>query len=110
MGLFNSLFVNKQKKISDFISRGAIIIDVRSKGEYDSGAIPGSKHIPVQTIAGEIATIKKWNKPVICVCASGVRSASAAAILKANGVETMNGGTWMSVYKKIGYVNFSKEH
>lgn len=101
MGLLSSLFGNKKKKIADFVSRGAIIVDVRSKGEYDNGAIPGSKHIPVQTIGTKATTIKKWNKPVICVCASGARSASAAAILKGQGIEAMNGGTWMSVYKKI---------
>lgn len=101
MGLFSSLFGNKKKKIDDFTSRGAIIVDVRSKGEYDSGAIPGSKHIALQTISGKVATIKKWNKPIICVCASGARSASAAAMLRSSGIEAMNGGAWMSVYKQL---------
>lgn len=35
--------------------------------------------------------IKNWNKPVITCCASGMRNASAAGILKSNGVEVMNG-------------------
>jgi len=78
MGLFG-LFGNKSKKIEDFTSRGAIILDVRSKGEYDQGAIPGSKHIPLQSVASKISEIKKWNKPVITCCASGMRSASALA-------------------------------
>lgn len=101
MGILSRLFGNKQKKIDDFISRGAIIVDVRSKGEYDSGAIPGSKHIPVQTIGSKVTPLKKLNKPVICVCASGGRSASAVAILKSQGIEAINGGTWMSVYNKM---------
>lgn len=101
MGLLSSLFGNKQKKIADFISRGALVVDVRTKGEYDSGAIPGSKHIPLQAVGTYITTIKEWNKPIICVCASGARSASAAAILKSKGVDAMNGGSWMSTYKKI---------
>lgn len=101
MGLLSSLFGNKKKKIDDFTSRGAIIIDVRSKAEYTHGAIPGSKNIPIQTISTQVSKIKKMGKPVICVCASGARSASAAAILKGQGVEAMNGGTWMSVYQKI---------
>ncbi|HAT63228.1 MAG TPA: sulfurtransferase, partial [Flavobacteriaceae bacterium] len=41
MGLFDFLFGNKTKKIDDFKSRGAIILDVRTKGEYQGGAIPG---------------------------------------------------------------------
>jgi phage shock protein E len=101
MGLFTSFFGKKQRKLDDFFSRDAVIIDVRSKAEYDNGAIPGSKHIPLQTIATNAAKIKSWDAPIICVCASGARSASATAILKSKGIETMNGGGWLSLYKKI---------
>lgn len=101
MGLFDFLLGNKSKKIEDFNSRGAIIVDVRSKGEYDSGAIPGSKNIPLQNISSKINEIKKWDKPVITCCASGMRSASAAGILKSNGVEAMNGGGWFSLNQKL---------
>lgn len=101
MGLLDFLFANKSKKIEDFKNRGAIIVDVRSKGEYDGGAIPGSKNIPLQTISSKMNEIKKWNKPVITCCASGMRSASAAGILKSNGIEAMNGGGWFSLSQKI---------
>ncbi|HLW33908.1 MAG TPA: rhodanese-like domain-containing protein [Aequorivita sp.] len=101
MGFLDFLFGNKNKKIEDFKSRGAIILDVRSKGEYDNGAIPGSKNIPLQNINSKISTIKKWNKPVICCCASGMRSASAAGILRGQGVEAINGGGWFSLSRKL---------
>ncbi|SRX76244.1 rhodanese-like domain-containing protein [Aequorivita antarctica] len=101
MGLLDFLLGNKTKKIEDFKSRGAIIIDVRSKGEYDGGAIPGSKNIPLQNISSKISEIKKWDKPVIACCASGMRSASATGILKSNGIEAMNGGGWYSLNSKL---------
>lgn len=101
MGLFDFLFGNKNKKIEEFKNRGAIVIDVRSKGEYNSGAIPGSKNIPLQQISVRIEEIKKWDKPIITCCASGIRSGSAAGILKSNGVEAMNGGGWFNLSKKI---------
>lgn len=101
MGLLDFLFGNKSRKIEDFKNRGAIILDVRSKGEYDSGAIPGSKNIPLPSLNAKISQIKKWNKPVITCCASGMRSASAAGILKTNGIEAMNGGGWFSLSKKL---------
>ncbi|MFQ3239427.1 MAG: phage shock protein E [Olleya marilimosa] len=101
MGLFSFLFGNKANKIKEFTDKGAIILDVRSKAEYDSGAIPGSKHIPLQQIQSKVADIKKWNKPVITCCASGMRSGSAAAILRSNGIEVMNGGGWQSLYGKL---------
>ena len=101
MGLFSFLFGSKNKKIDDFKSRGAIILDVRTKGEYQGGAIPGSKNIPLQQITTRMAEIKKWNKPVITCCASGMRSGSAAALLRSNGVEVMNGGGWFNLSQKL---------
>lgn len=101
MGLLDLLFGNKSKKLEDFKSRGAIVLDVRTKGEYDNGAIPGSKNIPLQSLNSKISTIKKWNKPVICCCASGMRSASAAGILRSQGVEAINGGGYFSLSKKL---------
>ncbi|WNH09177.1 rhodanese-like domain-containing protein [Thalassobellus suaedae] len=84
-----------------FKKRGAIIIDVRTKAEYSQGAISGSKNIPLQNINSKIQEIKKLNKPVITCCASGMRSGSAAAILKSNGIESMNGGGWSSLNNKL---------
>jgi len=101
MGLLDFLFGSRNKKIQDFKSRGAIILDVRTKSEYENGAIPGSKNIPLQSINSKISTIKKWNKPIICCCASGMRSGSAAGILRSQGVEAMNGGGWFSLSKKL---------
>ena len=101
MGLLDLLFGNKNKKIEDFISRKAIIIDVRTKAEFDSGAIPGSKNIPLQTINSRIKDIKKLKRPVITCCASGMRSGTAASILNGQGIETLNGGGWRSLYQHI---------
>ena len=47
---------------SELIKNGAVIIDVRSKGEYASGHIKGSLNIPLDSIQGNIEQIKKKNK------------------------------------------------
>jgi len=101
MGLLDVLFGNKNDKIKDLLTRDAIIIDVRTVNEYKQGAIPGSKNIPLQVINGKINDIKKFNKPIITCCASGMRSGSAASILKAQGIEAVNGGGWMSLSRKL---------
>ncbi|WP_166965937.1 rhodanese-like domain-containing protein [Yeosuana marina] len=101
MGLLDFLTGNKTDKINDFTSRGAIIIDVRTKEEFRQGAIPGSKNIPLQTINSQINAIKKLNKPIIVCCASGMRSGNAASILNSNGIETINGGGWSSLRNKL---------
>jgi phage shock protein E len=102
MGLFDFLTGgNKTDKVKDFQSRGAVIIDVRTKEEFTQGAIAGSKNIPLQIINSQITAIKKLNKPIIVCCASGMRSANAASILNSNGIETINGGGWLSLKSKL---------
>lgn len=86
---------------ANLVKQGAIILDVRSKGEYQGGHIKGSINIPVDTLNNNLSKLKK-DKPIITCCASGIRSASAKNILKSNGfTEVHNGGGWMSLQNKI---------
>ena len=75
----------------------AIIIDVRSEGEFQQGHVKGSINMPLPTITGQIHKIKGMKKPVVLCCASGMRSGSATSILKSAGVECYNGGSWMNL-------------
>jgi phage shock protein E len=83
------------------MAEGAIILDVRSAGEYSRGHVKSSKNIPLDKLNAQMATIKKWNKPVIACCASGMRSGSAVAILKNNGIEAYNAGPWQKANKLV---------
>ncbi|MEC3905412.1 rhodanese-like domain-containing protein [Tamlana sp. 2201CG12-4] len=103
MGIINLLFGNKKDRIKAFKARHAIIIDVRTEHEYSQGAIPESKNIPLQIIPSKIQDIKNYNKPIITCCASGIRSANAASILKASNIEVINGGGWKSLYSKLQF-------
>jgi rhodanese-related sulfurtransferase len=102
MGLLDFLgFGNKSQSIQEFIAQGAIIIDVRSPGEFAGGHIKGSRNIPLNEISTKIDEIKNQNKPVITCCASGMRSSQATSILKQNGIDALNGGGWQSLQSKI---------
>ena len=102
MGLLNFLGFGKKKiQIQDFVQRGAAIIDVRSPGEFGSGHIKGAQNVPLDTINQKVEKIKKLNKPIITCCASGIRSAGAASILKQHGIECINGGGWNSLKSKL---------
>lgn len=68
------------------IASGAKIVDVRTPGEFRGGAYPGAVNIPLQILAGRLREIPK-NRPVVLYCASGMRSASAARVLKRAGYE-----------------------
>lgn len=102
MGLLSMLgFGGKSESVKEYMDKGAVIIDVRTPGEFQGGHIKGSKNIPLDTIGNQIKSIKKLNKPVIACCASGMRSAQATSILKSNGIDAMNGGGWQSLENKI---------
>ena len=86
---------------SELIKQGAIVLDVRSKGEYQGGHIKGSINIPVDVLSSNLGKLKK-DKTIITCCASGMRSASAKSILQSNGFANVhNGGGWMSLQDKI---------
>ena len=87
---------------AELVKQGAIILDVRSKGEYSSGHIKGSVNIAVETLSSNLDKLKDKNKPIITCCASGMRSAAAKNLLKSKGyAEVYNGGSWGSLRNKI---------
>ena len=83
--------------LQEIISRGAIIVDVRTVKEFQAGHLNHSKNIPLDKLHESLSKLDK-NKPVITCCASGARSASARRLLLSNGfTEVYNGGSWMSL-------------
>ncbi len=87
--------------MAKLIGQGAIIVDVRTKAEYQGGHINGSKNIPLDKIAKEVESLKKLNKPVITVCRSGNRSGMAKSILTSAGMKVYNGGAWTNLKRQI---------
>jgi len=101
LGFLKKLFGGTTVDFKELVNNGAVIIDVRSPGEYKSGHIQGSKNFPLDTIRNKVNDLKKLNKPVITVCRSGARSGMAKGILKSAGIEVYNGGPWFSLQNKI---------
>ena len=98
----NNLFGFKKKDYAALVKNGAIILDVRSKGDFSSGHIKGSINIPVDQLSNNLARLKDKNKTIITCCASGMRSGSAKTILLNNGyTDVHNGGGWGSLNGKI---------
>lgn len=98
MGLFG-MFSQKDTagKIQEYLNNGAIVLDVRTLGEWNEGHIEGAKHVVLNTIPENLETIKAYNLPIIAVCKSGGRSQSATDFLSQNGVDVINGGPWQNV-------------
>ena len=96
---FIELIFGKKVNLQEVISNGAVILDVRTKAEYQSGHLRNSINIPVDNLQQNLKKLNK-DKPIITCCASGARSASARSILKSNGFEKVyNGGSWNSLKK-----------
>jgi len=72
-------------KAKELVEGGAKLVDVRTPSEHRSGHIKGSLNLPVQDLARRMAEIGEKDKPVVVYCASGMRSASAASMLKRAG-------------------------
>ena len=101
IGFLKKLFAGSSVNFKELVSKGAVIIDVRSAGEYKAGHVQGSKNYPLDNIRSKVAELKKMSKPVITVCRSGSRSGIAKGILKSAGIEVYNGGAWTSLKNKI---------
>jgi rhodanese-related sulfurtransferase len=86
---------------ADLVKNGAIIVDVRTPDEFNSGHIQGSINIPLDQIENKADELKRKNKVVITCCRSGSRSGMAMSLLKEEGIECYNGGPWNMLDNKI---------
>lgn len=66
-------------------TKGAVLLDVRTKEEYDNYHIEGSLHIPLDRLDTISQNIPDKAAPIFVHCLSGGRSATAADYLKRNG-------------------------
>ena len=68
-----------------------VLLDVRTDAERQSGSIKGSLHIPLGSLRTRMKELERYRKAtIVCFCASGSRSASAALLLNQNGFTSGN--------------------
>ena len=78
--------------IQEKIAEGAVIIDVRTPGEFAARSYPKAKNIPLDDLSSRLGELPK-NKPIVLYCASGARAAQAAGILERSGFkDVVNAG------------------
>jgi rhodanese-related sulfurtransferase len=100
MGFFSSLFGPTAPTISASelneklkFGKHPVVVDVRQPDEFNLGHIAGAKLIPLGEIRKRLGELPK-GREIVCVCASGSRSRSAAKVLLKEGftVLDMQGG------------------
>lgn len=64
------------------VKQGALLLDVRTPGEFASGHVEGAINIPVQELEEKLASVPaKKDQPIVVYCQSGRRSAAAKQVL-----------------------------
>jgi rhodanese-related sulfurtransferase len=84
---YNAASVNTKLKAKEHI----VLLDVRTSRERSARRIDGSIHIPLQELRNRMGELEKYrSKEIICYCASGNRSLSAAVIIRKQGFRAAN--------------------
>ncbi len=104
MNLF-SLFSNQDinKGVDKFRNTsGSVLLDVRTKKEYNQGNIEGSINIPLDRLEVVQEAIKNKKTPLFVYCHSGARSTQAVDYLKRIGYTNVeNIGGYMNYKEKV---------
>src|SRR5437868_9423645 len=72
------------------------LIDVREPGEWDAGSIGGARLLPLDKLRADPKTALPRDRPMVFICAKGVRSMQAAKLAERLGYERiyhLAGGT-----------------
>src|SRR3954467_5073622 len=80
------------------VASGAVVLDVRSPGEFAEEHLPQATNVPVDTVRDRIADVEKLtggdkSRPIVVYCAKGSRAAKAKLVLEEAGyTRVVNGG------------------
>jgi len=94
------------REVHEHLGNGVVLVDVRETEEWDTGHIPGAKHVPRSYLESRIeGAVGDRDARVVLYCASGNRSALAAYTLREllgyDNVASMTGG--ITLWKDRGY-------
>jgi len=82
---------------------GPLVVDVRSPGEFASGAYPGAVNIPLDQLPQRLGELGSRDREIVLYCASGARSGYAAGILQQSGFANItNGGGLVHMMRRRG--------
>lgn len=82
------------------IRSGALVLDVRTAGEYQGGHYGGALNIPVQELEDRLNELGDRKRAIVVYCASGARSARAAGILSQAGfTNVVNAGGYADLMR-----------
>ncbi len=73
------------EKARQLVAEGAVLLDVRTREEFQKGHPEPARNIPVQELAQRLGEVGPPGTKVVVYCASGGRSAMATQLLLRSG-------------------------
>jgi rhodanese-related sulfurtransferase len=94
--LFRRSGLISAKNARAYLKSGALIVDVRTAGEFVTGHLPSAVNLPVHELETSVTRrVKNKNQVLLVHCQSGIRSGIAKKKLRAMGyANTFNLGTY----------------
>ena len=87
---------NTQPTQQKAVTNEPLIVDVRTRGEFQSGAFPGAVNIELDQLQARLNELGEKSRDITVYCASGARSAYAQRMLQQMGfTDVKNGGGLM---------------
>lgn len=77
------------------VEAGALLLDVRTTGEFAGGHVEGAINIPLSDLEARFSELET-DRGVVVYCQMGSRSARAATILRQRGVDVFDLGAMSS--------------
>ncbi len=74
------------------VSSEPLIVDVRTRGEFQSGAYPGAVNIELDQLAARVNELGEKSREITLYCASGARSAYGVRVLQQMGFTNVKNG------------------
>jgi formylglycine-generating enzyme required for sulfatase activity/chromosome segregation ATPase/CRP-like cAMP-binding protein len=74
------------EQAASLVEEGAIWLDVRLPGEFENGALPGARNIPLSGLRDPSTRLEEDGRFILC-CDTGRRSASGAFVLSQRGLD-----------------------
>lgn len=103
LGMLRSLLGGSNDELVEALRQGAVIIDVRTRAEYQGGHVAGSKNIPLNEVPAALEGHPAAKTIVFC-CASGGRSGQATSYATSKGYTAVNGGPWTTVNRAVQHI------
>ena len=93
-------FINYEQLDDYLLDENAVLIDVRSKEEFENGAIPNAINMDLDSLRENLDFFDK-NKKYVVYCQVGLRGYLAQRILRNQNIDSVNLNGGYGVWKPV---------